>query len=80
MTAKQYLKLHPEKYIMVTYETGSPVYICEPSTKGLFDVGITDKREDAIEWSAIDNTPTKLGWYVNKTGYKNLVFEIIKKS
>lgn len=80
MTAKQYLKANPEKFFLVTYEFGTPVYISEPTTKGIFDIGITPNKAEAIQWTTMDNTPTKLGWYAAKTGYKNLTWEQISNN
>lgn len=77
MTPKQFLKANPEKYVMVTFEFGNPIYIAPAKTTGLFDIGITDKQDEAIVWSALDNTPNKLLWHMAKTGYKSLEFKII---
>ncbi len=74
LTAKQYLKLHPEKYVMVTYEFGAPIFIAPCS---LMKVNVTDKKESAEQWSSMDNTPMKLGYHQTVTGYKGLIFEQI---
>jgi hypothetical protein len=74
MTAKQYLRMHPEQYVMVTYQYGYALYIA-PLKGGLLQ--ITDKKDDAEIWSFIDNTPTKLNYHISETGYKELKFEKI---
>ena len=81
VTARQYLKLHPEKYLLTgTADNGITVYVCEPPpSSGLFAVGLTTDARLAIEWSSLDNTPTKQQWHVLKTGVKDLRFvEFIK--
>ena len=75
MTAKQYLKENPEKYVMVTHEFGDPIYIAP--LKRLSDIEVTDSKESAEKWSAIDNTPAKLGYHKAVTGFTGLVFEQI---
>ena len=65
------MKLHPEKYVMVTYEGREPIYIAPCS---LSIINITDKKEQAEVWTALDN-PTKLDYHKAVTGYKGLVFE-----
>ncbi len=84
LTPKQYLKQHPEKYVMLShelFEDGSrPIYISEaPKDAGLFAVGTSWNREDAIVWSSLDNTPTKLEWHKAKTGLKQLKFERVQE-
>ena len=74
LTAKQYLKLHPEKYVMVTYQFGTPVYIA-PLKNG--DIQITDSKPGAQIWSALDVTRAKLDYHKAATGYKGLIFELI---
>lgn len=75
LTAKQYLKLHPEKYVMVTHEFGNPIYIAP--IKGLSGIQVTDKKEEAEVWSAMDYTPVKLGYHKAVSGYKGLNWEQI---
>ncbi len=72
MTARQYLKLHPNKYVMVTYEFGEPVYVAP--LKDL-QIQITPDRNAAELWSEMDNTPTKIDYHIVATGYKQLKFE-----
>ena len=72
LTAKQYLKLHPEKYVMVTYEFGNPIFIAP--LKNL-QIQVTSNKNDAELWSELDNTPTKLDYHIICTGYKGLTFE-----
>lgn len=74
MTTKEYLKANPQKYVLVTREFGSPIYIAPPT---LESVNISDKIEGAEIWASLDNTPTKLGYYKAVTGYKGLQFEQI---
>jgi hypothetical protein len=74
LTAKQYLKLHPEKYVMVTHEFGTPIYIAPLKDS---KVAITSEKKHAEIWSSLDNTPTKLNYHMAATGYKSLVFEQI---
>lgn len=59
MTAKQYLKLHPEKYFMGTVEFGEPIYIADTPN---FKTEVTTERENALIWTALDN-PIKLDYY-----------------
>lgn len=74
MTAKQYLAANPQKYVMVTTEFGNPIYVapCAGLSSG---IQITDKIESAEVWSAMDNTPTKLGYHRAVTGYMGLTFQ-----
>lgn len=74
LTAKQYLKLHPEKYVMVTRQYGSPIYIA-PLKNG--DITITDTAKEAEIWSSLDVTPTKLDYHKIATDYTELKFEQI---
>lgn len=74
LTPKQYLKLHPEKYVMVTYEFGKPFYIT-PLSAG--KICTTGDKGMAEQWSAIDNNPNKLDYYRTATGLKGLIFEQI---
>lgn len=83
LTVKQYLKQHPEKFLLTgTNNKGIKIYVCEaPAGSGLFAVGITDKANEAIQWSSLDNIPTKQNWHIAKTGIKDLKFvEIINLS
>jgi hypothetical protein len=73
LTAKQYLKLHPEKYVMVTYEFGDPIYIAP--LKDL-QIQVTPNRTEAETWAEIDNTPVKLEYHKIVTGYRGLTFEL----
>jgi hypothetical protein len=72
LTAKQYLKLHPDKYVMVTYEFGTPIYIAP--LKDL-QIQVTPNKNDAEIWCELDNSPTKIQFHIISTGYKGLVFE-----
>jgi len=72
LTVKQYLILHPDKFVMVTYEFGSPIFIAP--LKNL-QIQVTSNREDAELWSELDNSKTKLDYYIVCTGYKGLKFE-----
>ena len=74
LTPKQYLKLHPDKYVMVTYEFGKPIFIAP--LKDL-QIQVTPNRNEAETWSELDNTPTKLEYHIIATGYKGLKFEKI---
>ena len=80
LTPKQYLKKHPEKYLLTgTADNGIKVHVCEPPAGlGLFAVGLTTVPKDAIVWGSLDNTPAKQQWHIAKTGIKDLNFiEII---
>ena len=72
LTTKQYLKLHPDKYVIVTYEFGVPTYIAP--LKNL-QIQVTPNKNEAELWSELDNTPTKLDYHIAATGYKGLKFE-----
>lgn len=72
LTAKQYLKLHPDKYVMVTYEFGDPIFIAP--LKDL-QIQVTPNKTEAETWTELDNTPTKLNYHKTVTGYQKLVFE-----
>ncbi len=74
LTAKQYLKIHRNKYVLVTYEFGSPIFIAP--LKDL-QIQVTDKREHAELWSELDISPMKLEYHNVATGYKKLEFEKI---
>lgn len=73
LTAKQYLKIHPEKYILVTHEFGVPVFIAP--INGLSGVNVTNDKQKAQIWGALDNTDTKLSYHKSATGYKGLIWE-----
>lgn len=69
---KQYLKLRPSTYVMVTYEFGTPIYIAP--LKDL-QVQVTGDIAEAELWTELDKTPTKLDYHIALTGYKQLRFE-----
>lgn len=71
---KQYLKLHPSKYVMVTYEFGTPIYIAP--LKDL-QVQVTGDIAEAELWAELDRTPTKLDYHIALTGYAKLRFESV---
>ena len=75
LTAKQYLKLHPDKYVMVTHEFGEPLFIAP--LKDL-KIQVTSNMAEAELWSELDNSPTKLEYHIVSTGYSQLRFEKIK--
>ena len=75
LTAKQYLKLHPDKYVMVTYEFGEPLFIAP--LKNL-RIQVTSNVTKAELWSELDNSPTKLQYHIACTGYNSLKFEKCK--
>ena len=72
LTSKQYLKLHPEKYVMATYEFGDPIFI---SPLKDLQIQISPNKNEAELWSVLDNSPTKLQFHIACTGYKKLIFE-----
>jgi len=72
LTAKEYLKLHPDQYVMVTYEFGDPIYIAP--LKDL-QIQVTPNRNEAELWGELDNSPTKLQFHIATTGYKGLKCE-----
>ena len=72
LTAKQYLKQHPDKYVMVTYEFGDPIYIAP--LKDL-QIQVTPDKKEAEIWSEMDTTPTKLAYHKAATGYTGLKLE-----
>ena len=73
MTAREYLKLHPEKFVMVTREFGDPIYIAP--LKDLM-VQVTPNRDEAEEWTVLDKSDHKLGYHKVLTGYSRLSFEL----
>jgi len=73
-TPKQYLKSHPDKYIMVTYEFGNPIFIAPLRD---LQTQVTPNRNEAELWSELDNTDTKLKYHIAYTGYTGLKFEKI---
>lgn len=75
LTPKQYLKLHPEKYLMVTYEFGEPIYIAPLLN---LKIQVTSIKSEAEIWSELDKNPIKLEYYKISTGYKGLTFEQIQ--
>lgn len=78
MTNKQFLKENPEKYVMVTYQFGDPLYIGVSSGLSMKDVKVSTEKDQAELWSAIDNgNPHKISYYKAATGYKQLQFEKI---
>lgn len=74
MTKKEYLQAHPEKYVMVTSELGSPVYIAP--VKDAQMQFTTDKAKAEI-WTSIDNTPQRLAFHRNISGLTGLQYEQI---
>lgn len=72
LTVKEYLALHPEMYIMVTYEFGEPIFIAPCAD---LKVKVTSNKEEAQKWSAVDNSSTKLDFHRRVTGYQSLIFE-----
>ncbi len=72
LTAKQFLQLNPNQYIMVTYEFGTPIYIAPLEN---LRIQVTLDENEAELWSALDNSPTKLQYHIATTGYKELKFE-----
>lgn len=85
LTPKQYLKLHPEKYVLAANLSKNPkeplmVYVSEaPEGSSLFAVGLTYDKNKAIIWGSLDNTPTKLQWHQVKTGLKNLEWQQVSQ-
>ena len=75
MTPKQFLRLHPKKYVMVTYEFGDPIYVAP--LKNL-NIQVTKSKDEAEIWSEMDNTPTKLEYYKVATGFQRLSFEHVE--
>lgn len=71
LTVKQYLKKHTDRYIMVTYEFGDPIFIAPLKE---LEIQITLNRNEAEEWSELDTT-TKLEYHRTVTGFKQLKFE-----
>lgn len=75
MTIKELNKLHPEKYVMVTYEFGAPLYIAP--VKNL-RTQITTEKNQAEVWSYADTlSAMKLKMAKHETGYKELKYEMI---
>jgi hypothetical protein len=74
LTTKQYFKLHPEKYGLVTYEHGDPIYILP----GL-DTNVTSDVSEALadSWDSLSNSEHRLNFYKNLTGLKELKWEVI---
>jgi len=74
LTAKQYLKMHSCKYVMITYEFGNPIYVAP--LKDLL-IQVTLNVDEAELWGELDTTQTKLEYHKVCTGYKELRFEIV---
>lgn len=74
LTARQYLKLHPDKFVMVTYEFGEPIYIAPLQNS---EIQVTLDRTEAEKWGGLDNSSAKLSYHAAYTGYKMLMFERI---
>ena len=72
LTSKQFLKLHPDQYIIVTYEFGEPIFIAP--LKDL-QTQVALNRNEAELWCELDNSPAKLEYHIACTGYKGLKFE-----
>lgn len=74
VTPKQFLAKNPNKYVMVTYEFGDPLYIAP-----LLDmkVQVTSDKTAAEIWSELDKTNAKLNYHIICTGFKGLTFEKI---
>ena len=72
LTPRQFLKKHPDRYVMVTYEFEEPIYIAP--LKNL-QIQVTPNISEAEIWSELDNTPTKLEYHTICTGFKGLLFE-----
>lgn len=77
LTAQEYLKLHSDKYVMLTYEFGDPIFIAP--LKDL-QIQVTPNKHEAEIWSEMDTTTTKLEYQIVSTGYKQLKFEKICES
>lgn len=73
MTAKQYLKLHPEKYILTGTHNGQTVYVMPSSLLG--GVKTTHNRSDAEVWDSLSNTETKLSYMRAATKITDLAFQ-----
>jgi len=71
------LKLHPDHYVMVTHEFGTPIYIAP--LKDL-QIQVTPNKEEAELWSELDKSPSKLQYHVASTGYNGLEFEKVEKN
>lgn len=64
-----------DKYIMVTHQFGTPIYIAP--LKNL-QIDITDKKEEASKWCYLDTlSSVKLRFHQTITGYDKLEFEKI---
>ena len=74
LTTKEYLKHCPDKYVMMTYEFGDPIFIAPLQD---LQIQVTPNRTEAETWTELDNTPTKLEYHKVLTGYKQLVLEKI---
>jgi len=72
LTPKEYLKQHPDQYVMVTYEFGEPIFIAP--LKDL-QIQIALNKNEAELWGELDKSPTKLEYHIASTGYKGLKFE-----
>ncbi|MFD3003108.1 hypothetical protein ACFS7Z_22285 [Pontibacter toksunensis] len=76
MNIEELNKLHPEKYVLVTYEYEYPIYIAPLHN---LEIQICSKKEDAEVWSYADMlSEAKLSYHKIATGYKELVWELQK--
>lgn len=71
ITRAQAKKLYPDNLVMVSSEFGFDMFICKEDNS--FGFGVTDKKEDAINWSELDGS--KLEYHKSVTGYAGLKFE-----
>ena len=76
ISAKEYLKLFPEKYIMTGTQNGHKIFISSKQGPKMFDVAITSDVKEAEKFSSLDTSDAKLGWYKIKTKIADLKFEL----
>lgn len=75
-TIKQINKANPEKYLMVSYEFGAPVYIAPLEN---LEIQIADKKEEAEVFSYADTlSAIKLAFHKTVTGLNGLKWEVIQ--
>lgn len=63
-----------QSFVMVTYQFGQPIFI---APCGLNGIAITDKKDDAEKWGALDAQSCKLDYFKLVLGYDKLVFEAL---
>lgn len=73
MTAKEYLKANPEKFVLGGTVDGIPVFIAPQELSGC---NVTLNRDEAQLWDALSNSPMRVSYFKAASGIKDLSFEL----